>query len=611
MNTLKNAAAAHMEGNIHRAKLLYLQALEENHDDASAWQMLAVLHFEAGATAEAKRCNGRALALDPGSAAALNTAGNIEKSEGQLDEAVSSFERSLALAPDLPQALTNLSDCFRLLGRLDEAILTGKKAVQLAPDLAAAHGNLAAIQLDSGDAEAAAVGFALALDLAPADNILRINLARALARKGDRAGAQEYAALALEYAGDDAEKLNALASVYFDLGNLETAEELVRSALAGDPDLADARNNLGNILTCLGKPQEGIAEFKRALENDAKNAGYLTNLGGAQQAAGYLAAAMDSFEIAISIESDHADAHWNRGLARLLSGDLTAGFADYEWRWRLPEFRPRHQDIPGWSGGDLQNLTLLIHSEQGYGDTIQFVRYASLLSEQGAQVILETHAPLRRLLQSVPGVNQVLVRGEPLPDTSLQVPILSLPHIIATTLETVPSPIPYLHPPADETIDMGGRVDGVDTRVGIAWSGRPSHKNDRNRSCSLSHFRPLSQIPGVRLFSLQLGDKDWELDGDDIVDLAPQLEDFAATAAAIARLDLIVSVDTAVAHLAGAMGKPCWLILPFAPDWRWLLDRHDSPWYPSHLLFRQESPGDWSGVMKRVAEKLAAFSNQE
>jgi len=599
-----------MEGDLHRAKSLYLQALEENQNDASAWQMLAVLYFEAGATADAKRCNGRALALDPDSAAALNTAGNIEKSQGQLDEAVSSFEQALTLAPDLPQALTNLADCLRLLGRLDEALQSGKKAVQLAPGLAAAHGNLAAIQLDGGHAEAAAAGFERALALAPADTVLRINLARALARTGDRPSAREHAGLAQESAGADAEKLNALASVYYDLGDLETAEDLVRSALAKDPDHADARNNFGNILTCLGKPQEGVAEIERARDIDAENPDYLVNLGGAQQAAGNLVAALNSFKTAISIDPNHADAHWNRGLARLLGGDLAAGFADYEWRWRLPEFHPRHQNIPAWGGGGLHNLTLLIHSEQGYGDTIQLIRYGSLLSEQGTRVILETHAPLRRLMQSAPGVDQVLVRGESLPDVDLQVPILSLPHFCATTLDTVPASIPYLRPPADEAMNFGDGVHGADTRVGIVWSGRPSHKNDRNRSCSLSYFRPLGQIPGVRLFSLQIGGKDAELDGDDIVDLSPLLEDFAATASAIAGLDLIVSVDTAVAHLAGAMGKPCWLLLPFAPDWRWLLDRDDSPWYPSLHLFRQERPGDWSVVMKRVIDKLAADLNR-
>ncbi|MBT3535428.1 MAG: tetratricopeptide repeat protein [Rhodospirillaceae bacterium] len=605
MDTLRQAAAAHMKGDLRAAQRLYKQAIEENPDDGDAWQMLAVLHFEAGEIADAERCNARALAADPDNGAARNSEGNILKAQGRLEDAVKSYERTLQLAPDLPQALTNLGDALRRLGRLDAALDHCRKAANLAPDLAAAHANLGAALFDRGDWEAARVSLKSALALSPEDTSMRINLARLEASRGDTASARIHARLAQNGVSGDAEQCNSLASVFYDIGDLEIARELAGRALAQDPDLADAHNNLGNILTRLGMLEAAIAEFGLALGKSPDNPDYLANLGGAYQAAGDLSAARVCFDDAIKADAAHVDAHWNRGLARLLSGDLATGFADYEWRWRLPEFRRRHSGLTAWTGEDLSDQTILIHSEQGFGDTIQFVRYAALLAERGARVILETHAPLVRLMRSAPGVDQVVTRGEALPQADFEAPALSLPHLFATTPETIPSQIPYLRPPPEASAGLGNFVSETNTNIGIVWAGRPSHKNDRNRSCPLSLFQPLGQIAAVRLFSLQMGEASGDLTGGTITDLAPKLEDFAATAAAIAGLDLIISVDTAVAHLAGALGKECWLLLPFAPDWRWLLNRNDSPWYPSLRLFRQDRPGDWTGVLARVVDDLS------
>lgn len=604
MDTLRQAAAAHMKGDLRAAQTLYKQAIEENPDDGNAWQMLAVLHFEAADIADAERCNARALLLDPDNGAALNTEGNILKAQGRLEDAIKSYERALQLVPDLPQALTNLGDALRRLGRLDAALEYCRKAAMLAPDLAAAHGNLGAVLFDNGDWEAAADSLEAALALAPEDTSMRINLARLEARRGDAASARDHAGLAQKGVTGDAEQWNSLAGLFYDIGDLETAKELAGRALTQNPDLADAHNNLGNILTRSGRLEAAIAEFGLALGTSRDNPDYLANLGGAHQAAGDLAAAQACFDNAIKADPGHVDAHWNRGLARLLGGDLAPGFADYEWRWRLPEFRRRHTHIAAWAGEDLAGRTILIHSEQGFGDTIQFIRYAALLAEKGARVILETHPPLVRLMRSAPGVDQVVARGAVLPKADFEAPILSLPHLFATTLDTIPARFPYLGPPPEVSMGLGDFDSETDTNIGIVWAGRPSHKNDRNRSCPLSQFQPLGQIAEVRLFSLQAGDVGSDLTGGQIIDLAPELEDFAATAAAIAGLDLIISVDTAVAHLAGALGKQCWLLLPFAPDWRWLLNRNDSPWYPSLRLFRQDHPGDWSGVLARVADEL-------
>jgi tetratricopeptide (TPR) repeat protein len=605
VDTLRQAAAAHMKGDLQAAQTLCEQAIEENPDDSDAWQMLAVLHFGAAEIADAEHCNARALALAPDNGAALNTAGNILKAQGRLEEALISYERALRSAPDLPQALTNLGDTLRRLGRLDVALDHCRKAALLAPDLAAAHGNLGAVLFDNGDWESADDSLKAALALAPEDTAMRINLARLEARRGNVASARDHARLAQKNVIGDAEQWNSLASVYYNIGDLETAKELACLALKQNPDLADAHNNLGNILTRLGMLEDAITAFGLALGKNPDNPDYLANLGGAHQAAGDLAAAMTCFDSAINVDAGHVDAHWNRGLARLLSGDLAPGFADYEWRWRLPEFRRRHTNIAAWTGGNLAGQTILIHSEQGYGDTIQFIRYAALLAEQGARVILETHPTLVRLLRSAPGVDAVVARGAATPKVDFEAPILSLPQFFGTTLATIPSRIPYLSPPSEAPADLSYFDSETDTKIGLVWAGRPSHRNDRNRSCTLSEFLPLGQIAGTRLFSLQVGEAGGDLAGGAIIDLAPGLEDFAATAAAIASLDLIISVDTAVAHLAGALGKECWLLLPFAPDWRWLLNRNDSPWYPSLRLFRQDRPGNWSGVLARLADDLA------
>jgi tetratricopeptide (TPR) repeat protein len=594
-----------MEGDLRAAQRLYQQALDENPEDGGAWQMLAVLHFDRAEIADAERCNARALALQPGNPAAFNTEGNILKAQGRLENAASAYGRALELAPELPQALTNLGDTLRRLGRLDEAETHCRKAVQLAPDMAEAHGNLGAVLLDTGAPEVAAC-FQAALALAPEDAHMRVNLARALVRTNDISGAREQASQAEMDASGNAVQWNSLASVYFDMGDLETAKEMVAVALEQNPGLADGHNNLGNILIRQGALDDGIAEFNRALGQDPGNPDFLANLGGAHQAAGDLAAAEACFEDAIEADPDHADGHWNRGLARLLQGYLAPGFADYEWRWRLPEFHRRHTQIPAWTGGDPSGRTILIHSEQGFGDTIQCVRYAALLSAQGARVILETHPPLARLMQTAAGVDQVVMRGDAIPEADLQAPILSLPHLFGTTLETIPAQIPYLQPPPEEPFEFGDFAGEADLKIGLVWAGRPSHKNDRNRSCPLSHFQSLAQISGVRRYALQVGEAGNQSPPATMIDLAPQLDDFAATAAAIDGLDLVLSVDTAVAHLAGALGKACWLLLPFAPDWRWLQNRNDSPWYPSLRLFRQDRPGDWAGVLARVAKDLEA-----
>lgn len=431
--------------------------------------------------------------------------------------------------------------------------------------------------------------------------------AQQLLRAGNIAAARRAAQAARLLATDNLEVGNALGSVLYELGDLDAARDVLQDVLAHDPYYADALNNMGNILARDGKPRAAVEFYERALAAAPGSQDYLANLGGVRQALGDVAAALACFDQALTIAPGHADARWNRAIARLLNGDLAGGFADYEARRLLPEFVQRTFSAPLWSGEDVRGKTLLVHSEQGYGDTIQMVRFARLLAERGARVLLETHAPLARLMATAEGVASVIVHGDPLPPFDLHVPIMSLPYRLGlASIADIPAKCPYLSAPPQSRIAIPQR-GARELRVGLVWAGRPTHKNDRNRSLAPSHLAPLAGVPNVRLFSLQLGATAADLaQVPGIVDLAPQLADFAETAAAIEALDLVIAVDTAVAHLAGALGKEVWILLPFAPDWRWLLARDTSPWYPSAKLYRQPRLGDWAGVMARISADLTA-----
>jgi tetratricopeptide (TPR) repeat protein len=345
------------------------------------------------------------------------------------------------------------------------------------------------------------------------------------------------------------------------------------------PDSTNAMVNRGNALRYLGRFDEAIASFDRAL----------------------------------AIEPELAEAHWNKGLLLLSRGDFENGLAEYEWRWRREdEFKPRDFAQPQWQGGDLAGKTILLHAEQGFGDSIQFLRYVPLVVAKGARVVLELPDALMPLVGRIDGVITMVGRGQRLPDFDLHCPLLSLPLAFGTTLSSIPPFTPYLQPPAERMtkwrvlIPRTGRP-----RVGLVWSGKPSHKNDRNRSIAFVRLSPLLARPGIDFVSLQReyreSDRASLATFPNLLRLDAALSDFADTAAVIESLDLVITVDTAVAHLAGAMGKPVWILLSAVLDWRWLLEREDSPWYPTARLFRQTEIGRWDSVINRVALELGSY----
>ena len=402
------------------------------------------------------------------------------------------------------------------------------------------------------------------------------------------------------------------------LGRLEEAAESFERALELDPGIAVAHNNLGNVRQAQGRLEEAVACHERALAVEPMNSEVYSNLGSVFDLQGKVPESVASYDRALALKPDFAVALFNRSLLRLLMGDLAAGLPDYERRWHLSKRRSFSQ--PQWCGQPLDGARILLYPEQGLGDTVQFLRYVPMVQAAGGQVILEVQPQMRRLAARLPGVVELSCSGEPLPPFDWHCPLMSLPLAFGTTLDTIPARVPYLTIPQAADAMCGLPGEGCGLRVGIAWAGSPAHLRDRFRSIPLELLKPLFGLAGAQFFSLQLGPAAEELEEAGspvgVIDLAPEIEDMADTAALIAKLDLVIAVDTAVAHLAGALGKPVWVMLPLVPDWRWLLDREDSPWYPTMHLFRQSRLGDWASVVeavrcalqKEIANNLASRS---
>lgn len=395
-----------------------------------------------------------------------------------------------------------------------------------------------------------------------------------------------------------------------DLRQHEHAAAEFRAAVRLNPAFAPAWNNLGNTLRDLAALDEAMECYDKALELRPNHAPTYHNLALLFQDRLQTTDAMRAFDKAIELKSDYAEALAGRAMLQLLLGDYENGWRGYEARWAVPQaLPPRGFSQPFWDGSDLKGKTVLLHAEQGFGDTIQFCRYAPLVAQRGAEPIVECQPELRTLLGALPGVRQVMARGEPLPPFDLHCPLLGLPLRFGTTVVTIPASVPYLS--AD-----GGRIAqwreklAVERafRIGIVWSGAAGYGNDRRRSLHLSMLASLARIESVQWYSLQKGDAARQAEhaphGMRLIDLTADLHDFADTAALITHLDLVICVDTAVAHLAGAMGKAVWTLLPLSPDWRWMLGREESPWYPTMRLYRQPAWGDWASVIEQVAGDL-------
>jgi Flp pilus assembly protein TadD len=538
---------------------------------------------------------------------------------GQFYWAEQLYRQILQVNPEHADTLCLLAGICMASGRLDEAVVYYQTVLRVRPYQSTVHSDLGIALVQLGRREEATACFRQAVSLDPQNSDAHNNLGIVLAEQGQLAEAAASYRESLRLKADNPGAYNNLGIVLRDTGHMEEALACFQEALRLKPDYAEAYNNQGIAFAKLGKFEEAAAGFHRSLQLRPNYPKALSNLGNALAAQGRLDEAVPHYLEALRLEPYYADAHRNLGIAWLLLGNLEHGWPEYEWRWQCQSFPPRPFVQPLWDGSPLGGRAILLHAEQGLGDAIQFIRYAPLVKERGGYVIVECPEGLLPLLSTCRGIDQLIMTGSPLPSFETHAALLSLPGIFRTTLETIRADIPYLaaDPELREkwrqeilltTHDSRLTTHGSPLRIGIAWQGNPQHPNDFQRSVALERFAPVARLNGVQLFSLQRGPGSEQLTEQaarlSIVDLGSRFRTFADTAAALVNLDLVVTVDSAVAHCAGALGVPVWVLLSFVPDWRWLLGRDDSPWYPTMRLFRQGEPGNWDGVFSRVVEAL-------
>ncbi len=530
----------------------------------------ALAHHEAGRIDQAERGYLAAQAADPDHADPPHFLGVIAHQRGDHARAVQLMRLAIERNPAVASYHNNIGEALRALGRMTEAGIAYSEALRLAPDYPLAHLNLGILLHDIGLHTLAIEHLQKSLKVQP-----------------------------------DARVHTRMALCLRSVGRLEDALAACSQALALLPNDAEAHNNRGVILRELDRMDEARAALERALEIDPTYVIAYNNLGLVLQDTGQLDAAIERYDQAIRLKPDYVDAHWNQSLGLLLSGNLKRGWDKYEWRWHRPEVKPPDINVPEWEGDDPKGKTILVYPEQGFGDTIQFVRYVPLLRDRGARVLVGCQVPLVPLIESLDGYAEIVPEGAALPPTHKYISMLSLPRRFQTRLDSVPADVPYLAAPPDRVAQWAERLAAVPRpRVAIAWSGNPSHPNDRTRSISAVQFARLLTVRGIGWVSVQKTRDPREIELlaplGTVYDAAPGLGDFADTAAVVANCDLVLTVDTSVAHVAGAMALPVWSLLAFANDWRWMRDRPDTPWYPTMRLIRQPKTGDWDSVFDRV-----------
>jgi tetratricopeptide (TPR) repeat protein len=536
----------------------------------------AVALHRQGRLREAEKIYSRVLKAVPGNFDALNLLGAVKLQQGQFGEAQRLFSAAVKANPQAAPAWCNLGQSYYALKRPAEALQYFDKARALAPDdvdILYQHAN-ALVSLNR-----------------PAEALAELDVV--LARKPQHFEARLNSGLAQA-----------------NLGFAERALAAFDAALALSPQHPVAHYNRGVALIKLGRYAEAVVANERAVTAAADHVGAWLNRGMASAQLRRFDEAIASYDKVLALRKDHADAHFNKALALLTIGDYRRGFQDYEWRWRRTAMAAqKSRGRPLWLGEyPLSRKTILLHAEQGLGDTIQFARYVPLLAASGATIVLEVQRELKTLFAQLDGAATVVARGEAPPPFDLHCPLGSLPLAMKTELTTVPAPVAYLAADRAQPDKWAARLEKLPRpRIAIAWSGNPAHDNDRNRSLAFAGLAPLLAAP-ASFISIQR-----DVRSADAAPLAAQsrvthvgdaLEDFSDTAAVLALCDLLITVDTAPAHLAGAMGRPVWLLVPFAPDWRWTLDGETTPWYPSARLFRQTTLGDWRPVIERVAAAL-------
>lgn len=628
-----------------QAEQLMAQALSINASHDFVWANRGNALRELKRWEEALQCFQQAVSLNPSNAEAWNYLGDAYRALNQSEPAVESYQRALMLNPEDERASFNLAMLLRMLRRDAEALEAFAQVINLSNNNADAYrerGNLqldrlqyyqaimdfdAAISLQAHDAhsyfnrgvafagvqnfQSAFDSYEQALAIDTSNPYLYFNRGVAQEQLGHHEAALQSYDEAIIRKVDFLEAYLNRGNVLKALGRFEESIFTLSRMILMNPNYAEAYNNRANGLKKLGKIQEAIADYDQAIALKPDYHEALNNRGNLRKDLGLFEAAMQDYDQALTLNTDYISCRWNKSLLLILQGDYQQGWELYEWRLQEPSLRDKHYQLafPGWRGEyPLQGKTILIYAEQGYGDVIQFARYLLLLKQQGAQLIFEVFQPLHALMQTLPVDMLLISKGEPIPHFDTYCPVMSLPYALKTRVEDIPAPIPYLSADAEKVAAFKSSLQ-PDKRlqVGLVWSGSTKHDNDANRSIALQDLTALLALD-VGWHSLQkeyrVYDQNTLLKYPEIQQYQDQLHDFSDTAALIACMDLVITVDTSVAHLAGALGKPVWIWIPFSPDYRWLLEREDSPWYPTARLFRQPHVGDWQTPIQAVKEQL-------
>ncbi|HUC48281.1 MAG TPA: tetratricopeptide repeat protein [Xanthobacteraceae bacterium] len=656
---VNEAIKLHENGCLSEAETVYRQILLIVPGHVECLRLLGVIFLQRGNHAPAIEYFDAALKIDPDNTLALNGRGLVLMAINRLDEALASYDRAVTLKPDFVEALANRGDALHLQGRFEDALSSYDHALASRPDNVAVLINRGNVLKALQRREDALQSYETALLADPNSTQAHANRASVLCELGlfveALAACEKALAIRAEIAEIHAIRGNAL----FALRRHQEALGSYDAALTLRPDLADAHYNRGIVLHELRRLDEAVASYDQALTFCPRHAGAYFNRGNAMHLLRRFEDALDSYDRALVVQPDRAevvnnrgltlhemnrhdealrdyeraaalrpdfaDAHYNGALCRLALGDYHRGWQEHERRWETTVLKRAKRSFqqPLWLGAEqIEGKTILLHHEQGLGDTIQFCRYAPLVSERGARVVLQVQEPLRELIKSLRGDTSVVGRDGPLPDVDLHCPLLSLPLAFATQVETIPSSMPYLSAnPAKVRFWQGRLGRRSKPRIGIAWAGNPrkelpgaSHI-DGQRSLPFAQLAPLLHLNGCQFYSLQKGDDAVQQMRahplrQAMTDWTDELCDFADTAALIENLDLVISVDTSVTHLAGALGKPVWLLNRYNTCWRWLLDREDSPWYPTLRQFRQDASRGWEPVIGRVAAALRDYCSE-
>jgi tetratricopeptide (TPR) repeat protein len=522
-----------------------------------------------------------ALRLAPNFALVYSDRGNALEKLNKLDEAITDYSRAIALAPGIFGFYNNRGGAFLRKKQFAQALSDFKRAIELNPKFADAYCGRGNVLVDLSRYEEALAAYQKALSIEPdLENawLGRGNAFVGLKRYDDALAAYEQA-LSIKPGLESA--WLGRGNVFYDLKRSDEAFAAYAKALALKPDLAEAWLGRGNVLRALKRFDEAFAAYDQA----------------------------------IALEPDFAQAHYNEGLLKLSLGEMEVGWAKCEYRWDVQQFRSGRRNFsqPLWLGdSDIKDKTILLYAEQGLGDTLLACRYIPKVAALGAHVVLEVQPPLKPLLETFDAVSMLISRGEAIPHFDVHCPLMSLPLAFKTTIETVPSQVPYITVRKNAVEKWRAKLSAQKLKVGIAWAGNPGLVNDGDRSILLKNIIPVTRIDdGVEYFSLQ---KDLRHGDDELLDANPhivrvdkEINDFEDTAAIMMSLDLVISIDTSIVNLAGALGRPVWVLLPFTSDWRWLLDRDETPWYPTARLFRQTSMGDWTAVLDKVRTAIKQF----